>query len=225
MHVPLLALLLLLAAAPAGAGEVIRYRNPDGSIGFVDDEKRLPPGVEVLSRTPLDPPAPPPEPPPAAQPAADVAPESAASPSAPPPAAPASDHARAGDGEDCDALGDRIARMRCRNQRERLCNHFGLPSGCTLAQVDAARAWCARGEELRAELAPLGDRLDAAREELERCRRRTSLNRVCETLELDEAERAVRTGERRVQALEEQCQDEGCLPGWVREGCALEPRA
>ena len=49
-------LALLLAAAPAWAGEaLIRFRQADGTLGLVDDDDKLPPGAVVLERTPLEP--------------------------------------------------------------------------------------------------------------------------------------------------------------------------
>jgi hypothetical protein len=227
MHVPMLALALLLAiglaARPAAAGELIRYRTPDGSVGFVDDEKRLPPGVEVVSRTPLERGAPPPPPP-----AADAA---ATPPAEPAPAA--RDAATAGgsaapsdtDGADCETLADPIARTRCRGAREQRCGHYGLAPGCAPAQIASARDWCARSEALRAEIASVEDEADAARERHAACLRRSTWRRSCDSDEVEESERAARGAARRVQALEAQCHDEGCLPGWVREGCAFEPGA
>jgi hypothetical protein len=227
MRLPLLVLAFLLAsAAPARAGELIRYRTPDGSIGFVDDEKRLPPGVEVLSRTPLEPPAPKPAPPAASAPEAAAAADPAVAPLAAGAAvAPATDDAAALADTDCESIADLLDKMRCRSAREHRCSHYGLPARCAPAEVAAAEQWCARGAALRAEIAGVDDELDAARERLEECRRSGGVRPDCETDELDEAENAVRVGELRVQALEEQCQDEGCLPGWVREGCELAPES
>ena len=49
-----LVLALLLAAAPAWAGdELIRFRQADGTLGLVDDDDKLPRGAVVLERTPL----------------------------------------------------------------------------------------------------------------------------------------------------------------------------
>jgi len=221
MRLPLLALVLLLAAAvPARAGELIRYRTADGSIGFVDDEKRLPPGVEVLSRTPLDPPAPKPAPAPEAAAAPDPAAEPLAAGAA---VAPPLSAAAAGADADCETLGNLLEKTRCRSAREKRCSHYGLPARCTPAEVLAAEDWCARGAALREEIASFDDERDAARNRLELCRRSGGVRPDCETDELDEAEGAVRTGERRIEALEEQCHDEGCLPGWVREGCERAP--
>ena len=39
-------------AAPIGAGELIRYRNPDGSVGFVGDTGSVPNGAVILTRRP-----------------------------------------------------------------------------------------------------------------------------------------------------------------------------
>jgi hypothetical protein len=43
--------LLLLAGAPAGADELIRFRGPDGNLGLVDHPSKLPPGAVVLERS------------------------------------------------------------------------------------------------------------------------------------------------------------------------------
>ncbi|MEB2344567.1 MAG: hypothetical protein OZ948_07505 [Deltaproteobacteria bacterium] len=243
MRLPPLALALLLAiaspplfAAAARAGELIRYRTPDGSIGFVDDERRLPAGAEVLSRTPLEPPAPrpaaaasiapaapPEEAPPATAPPADRTPAGGAGhvPPATETPAPAADASSANPG--CDAIVSPLDKVRCRSAHERRCSHYGLAAGCPLEQLAAAADWCARGAALREEIAGLDDEWEAARESLEQCRQHGGVRPDCETDELDEAEAARRTGERRVEALEEQCHAEGCLPGWVREGCESDP--
>jgi hypothetical protein len=215
----LLVVALALLALPAFAGELIRYRTPDGSIGFVDDEKRLPPGVEVISRTPLDPPRPPPAPAPEAPPTEDAAsgalPGADAAVATTPAAVPAADPA------DCAALEDALERTRCRTTREDRCYHHGLPASCTPAEITAAQDWCARGEALREEIAGLEDELEVAQARHDECLRRGGMRPDCDTEERDEAERAATVAERRVQALEEQCLEEGCLPGWVREGCAF----
>jgi len=224
MRLPLVALLLLLAALPARAGELIRYRTPDGSVGFVDDEKRLPPGVEVLSRSPLEPAAPRPPAPAPAPAAPDPAPAAATASSAPASAEPAPAAAADADAADCAALGNLLLRTRCRGAQEARCARLGLSPRCSPAQVADAESWCARGEALRQEIAHVDDERDAARERYAECQGR-GVRPDCERDELDEAERAALVAERRVQALEDQCHDEGCLPGWVREGCEPEPGA
>lgn len=215
--------LLALLALPAFAGELIRYRTPDGGIGFVDDEKRLPPGVEVISRTPLDPPAPPAPkataPPPAEDAPSGALPSAGAAVTTAPAAVPTADSA------DCAALENPLERTRCRTTRESRCHHHGLPASCKPAEITAAQDWCARGEALRAEIAGLDDDLDAAQTRHDECLRRGGMRPDCDTEERDEAERAASVAERRVEALEEQCHEEGCLPGWVREGCAFSPGA
>jgi hypothetical protein len=137
--------------------------------------------------------------------------------SPPAPAAPAD--------ADCEALGNLLEKTRCRSAREKRCSHYGLPARCTPAEILAAEDWCARGAALREEIASYDDERDAARDRLELCRRNGGMRPDCETDELDEAEDQVRLGERRVQALEEQCHEEECLPGWVREGCELDPES
>lgn len=215
MRIPALAATLCFALAtvlPAAAGELIRYRGPDGVVGFVDDEKRLPPGVEVVSRTPIER-APEPTPPAEDPPAPELAP---APPAASPPAA---------DADDCETLASPLDRVRCLGAREARCSHFGLAPGCEPERLATARDWCARGESLRLEIAHEASERDAARESHEACLRRGEPAWRCDGETLDEAERAALVAERRVEALEAQCHEEGCLPGWVREGCALEPDA
>jgi hypothetical protein len=209
----LAALALLALALPASAGELIRYRAPDGSIGFVDDEKRLPAGVEVISRTPLDPPRP--------APAADVAePEAtaAAGATAGDPSAPQGDEAAAA----CEDLADLRARTRCWRDRGERCGHHGLRSRCAAAEIATAEEWCARGDELRAELSALDEAHGEAQARIDACQR-SGIRPQCAGEELEQADRALRGWERRMEALEEQCQAEECLPGWVREGCGFEP--
>lgn len=217
MHTrPLALLLLLVLALPASAGELIRYRTFEGTIGFVDDEKRLPPGVEVLSRTPLDPPAsrvaaePPPAP-------ADA--EPAALPAAAASLASSPEDGAAADDGDCDALHDLLARTRCRSAHEERCTHYGLPPRCSAEQIASAEGWCARSAALREELAGVDDARQTAQARHTACLRRSSLRPYCDRDELDEAEQAARVADRRIEALEEQCHAEGCLPGWVREQC------
>jgi hypothetical protein len=48
----LLLLGLLLCAAAAGAGELIRYRTADGSVGFAGSASAIPPGATILTRRP-----------------------------------------------------------------------------------------------------------------------------------------------------------------------------
>jgi hypothetical protein len=215
---PLALVLGLAATRPAAAGELIRYRGPDGSVGFVDDEKRLPPGVEVVSRTPIER-APAPAPPPVPRASEATAPEPGQAPAPPTSATPEAD------ADDCDTLASPLERIRCVGAREARCSHFGLSPGCEPAQIAAARDWCARGEALRAEIADVTDERDAARERHEACLRRGEREWRCDGEALEEAERAALVAERRVEALEAQCHEEGCLPGWVREGCTLEPDA
>jgi len=65
---PLAAAVLVLAvlSAPARADELIRFRTPDGVLGLVDHEDKVPPGAAILSRDP--------KPARAAQPALDPGP-------------------------------------------------------------------------------------------------------------------------------------------------------
>lgn len=223
MHLHLAALLLLVVALPSGAGELIRYRTADGSIGFVDDEKRLPAGVEILSRSPLDPPAPP-----------AVAPAPAPAVEGAPPAiageiGAAADAEAAAASEDagpvpCEELTDLRESTRCWRERSERCSHHGLSSRCAPTQLSTAEEWCARGEELRAELPAIEEAHDLAEERAAACERSGGMIAPdCDTEELEDAGHALRGWERRMEALEEQCHAEECLPGWVREGCAFDP--
>lgn len=45
-------LLLLALPEPAHAGELIRYRRADGSVGFAGSESSVPPGARILTRRP-----------------------------------------------------------------------------------------------------------------------------------------------------------------------------
>jgi hypothetical protein len=218
MRIAVVTFACLLLGLPATAAEVIRYRTPDGSVGFVDDEKRLPPGVEVLSRTPLEPSAPRPAPP-ASERETRAAP-SVASVTPSPVATPLASEEESG--ADCDALADRLARARCSAAREARCSHYGLRPGCAAGEIAAAEGWCTRSSALREEIAGVDEARDAARARYDACMGRRSFTPPdCASEELEEAEHAARASALRVEALEEQCHDEGCLPGWVREGCAF----
>jgi hypothetical protein len=175
----------------------------------------------VVSRTPIERAAPPP--PPAAEP--PPAPAQTAPSPAEPVAVEASLAAPGADEADCEALTDLLARTRCRALREERCSHFGLSPRCAPAQIASAREWCARSEALRLEIASIADERDAARERHAACMRTGPRPRRCDDEALADAERAALVAERRVDALEAQCHDEGCVPGWVREGCAFEPGA
>jgi hypothetical protein len=235
-----LAALLLVLALPASAGELIRYRTAGGDVGFVDDERRLPAGVEVLSRTPLEPPRP------AAEAAPSAGDDAAVEPASPPPAtgpvtpegdaataagddaAPGGDTESAAAGapagpEDCAALPDLLARTRCWRERAVHCEHLGLAARCTPAEIARAEEWCARGEALRAEQPELDAARARARERAGACRDEDPFADGCDGEELAEAERAARAWELRMEALEEQCHAEGCFPGWVRERCLFDP--
>jgi hypothetical protein len=64
-----LAAALLLLAASAAGGDLVRYRAADGTIGLVDHASKLPPGAMVLQTSKQTEPEPSVEPEPAAEPA------------------------------------------------------------------------------------------------------------------------------------------------------------
>ncbi len=212
MHI-LVALLLLVLGGSALGGELVRYRAVDGSLGFVDDERRLPPGAVVLSRTPLSPPT------------------AAAE-------APSVDDAEAGvtdagegigeatgtllvatDPGDCNAYTARSEQLRCWQERGERCTHFGMALRCAPEDIEAAEDWCQRGESLRTEQPPIEEFLAEAVESHRACKSSARPGGDCSRDEVAEAERAAEVWELRLAALEEQCQEQGCLPGWVRESC------
>lgn len=217
MHI-VVALLLLAFAGSAMSGELVRYRSADGSLGFVDDERRLPPGSVVLSRTPLSSPSAPAE---VALPEAAETPVAADSIADGEAGGPNTDEASIpGEVAECSSHANRADQLRCWRERGERCTHFGMTLRCALADLDAARSWCDRGEMLRSEQPPIQDQLADAVESLRACKSGAPLGGDCSRDDLDEAERAAEVWDLRFAALEEQCQEQGCLPGWVRESCA-----
>lgn len=208
------ALLLVFLAGPTSAGELVRYRTADGAVGFVDDERRLPPDAIVVSRTPLT------SPPPAAAAAEERNSDGAdgdatgAEPDADA-VAPAADVAIA----DCGSHPERSAQLACWREQGARCNHFGLPLRCTPDAIAAAESWCDRGESLRSEWTRIEDRLTIAAEEHRACKSGSRPGADCSREEVVEAERAVEVWDLRLAALEEQCHEQGCMPGWVRSSC------
>lgn len=215
----LVALLLFFLAGPTSAGELVRYRTADGSVGFVDDERRLPPDAIIVSRTPLTSPAA----------AAEVAIQETADriESAEPADFAAADGAgdgagaltAAGEVRDCASHAKRSAQLECWREHGKRCHRFGLPLRCAPEELAAAEGWCDRGESLRSEWTPIEDRLAIAAESHRACKSGSRPGTDCSREEVIEAERAVEIWDLRLAALEEQCHEQGCMPGWVRESC------
>ncbi len=207
-------LLIVLLGSPAAAGEVLRYRAADGSLGFVDDERRLPPDAVILSRTPRT-----------SRPATTAAStRDAAAPAEPAEAATASSAGTNGtpataEAGDCDSYPERQDRLRCWHDRGTRCTRFGLPLRCDPKELAAAQGWCRKGTSLRSERTPIDDQLAAALEDFRACKSRSRPGSACSREELLTAEREVEVWELRLTALEEQCHEQDCLPGWVRESC------
>jgi hypothetical protein len=216
MHI-VVALLLLAVAGSAMGGELVRYRSPDGSLGFVDDERRVPPGSVVLSRSPLSAPSPPTDTA-LSNPAemavftdsiADGELDGPSTDDAPIPS----------DVAECGSYADRSDQLRCWRERGAHCTHFGMALRCAPADIAAAQSWCERGELLRSEQTPIEEQLADAVESLRACKSGARPGGDCPRDDVDEAERAAEVWDLRFTALEEQCQEQGCLPGWVRESC------
>lgn len=213
------ALLLVLLAGPTSAGELVRYRTADGAVGFVDDERRLPPDAIIVSRTPLT------SPPAAAQmPSPDTADRSEPTGSADVAANDATGEdvavlATAGEVRDCAAYAERSAQLACWREHGERCSRFGLPLRCAPEELAAAESWCDRGESLRSEWTPIEDHLAIAAENHRACKSSSRPGADCSRDEVLDAERAVEVWDLRLAALEEQCHEQGCMPGWVRESC------
>ncbi len=201
----IVALLFVFLAGPVSAGELVRYRTADGAVGFVDDERRLPVDAIIVSRTPLT------QPPAAAKPPIQEPAEGSE----------AVELADAGAGEvrDCAAHAERSAQLACWRDRGNECSRFGLPLRCAPEELAAAASWCDRGVSLRSERTPIEDQLAAAIENHRACKNSSRPGTSCSREEVLEAERAAEVWDLRLAALEEQCHDQGCMPGWVRESC------
>jgi hypothetical protein len=212
-----LVLALLLAAAPAFAGdELIRFRQADGTLGLVDDDDKLPPGAVVLERTPLVRPS-------EAAPAASD-PELAAQIDAEAEGEPEREHrpgrliieprrspaptAAAADPVDAEAA----------RENGKLCSRYYLDADCTESDRQVAADWCQRSTEVRGLLERAEEELELAQEEFDRCDDQSG-SYYCSRIRLDAALSQQAKEEVAVERLENECRKEDCLPGWTREGC------
>jgi hypothetical protein len=205
-------LLLVFLVGPTSAGELLRYRTADGSVGFVDDERRLPPDAVIVSRTAR-----------ISQPGTAAVPaEDPADPSEPAQAVLDDDGRTSAVPEDlqnCASQPERRDQLHCWSEHHERCHRFGLRPRCTAEELASAERWCDRGELLRSEWTPIEELLASAIENHRACRSRARPGVECPRDEVLEAERAAQVWDLRVAALEEQCHEQGCLPGWVRERC------
>lgn len=188
------AAVLLLAAPTAWSGELIQFRAADGTIGFVDDASKLPPGARVVSRRASKP----------RQSDADEAPARWPFASEPWPSA----------AED-EAAPFEPSAERARDER---CADYGLARGCSAQEAAAARRWCERAASVHAAREGAERSLERAEEAYEECNESAVLI-YCSRRQIEWAERQLEDAEGSLEALEEQCRSAGCLPGWVREGC------
>ncbi len=204
------ALLLALLAEPAFAGELVRYRTADGSVGFVDDERRLPPDAIIVSRTPL-----------ASAPAASPveAPKRQSRISAEGGEATAATDAVADEPRDCATYPGRSAQLACWRDHGTTCSRFGLSLRCAAEDLAMAKSWCDRGASLRSERPPIEERLAVAIENHRACESGSRPGTECSREDVLEAQRAADVWDLRVTALEEQCHEQSCMPGWVRASC------
>jgi hypothetical protein len=193
-----LAALLLLAAAPVSAGELIHFRSPDGRAGMVDHPSKLPPGAIVVERR-------------AKTERADEPP-----PPAPVPGPARRDEAssRAGSA----ALGDPVPARRSGDAAA--CLRLGLPADCAAGEIGEARRWCERGESARRRVEQAEQELEQAEESLEDCETGALRGGYCSEQRLESAQFELEDAERSLSDLENACRSGDCLPGWVRAGCS-----
>ncbi|HVP30516.1 MAG TPA: hypothetical protein VMW35_15270 [Myxococcota bacterium] len=192
----LLLVLGVAAALPASAGDLLRYRLPDGTVGLTDDPSKLPAGAVVESRRKA---APPPAPPAAASPAAET--PSAVDPPADPPGDP--------------SLGEGPGADEARRERADRCRHFALPPTCSRGDLSRAGMWAARGRQLREAVTQAEDDLASWEEAYDRCDRSTG--RIdCPRGELERARKELAARQKKLDELEEDCRSEDCQPGWLR---------
>jgi hypothetical protein len=212
-----LVLALLLAAAPAWAdGELIRFRQADGTLGLVDDDDKLPPGAVVLERTPLSRP-------------------SEAAPAASDPGLSEEIDAAAEDEPEREHRPGRLIfeprregaptaaaavplDAEAARSNEKLCSPYYLDSDCTESDRQVAADWCRRSTDARGLLERAEEELELAQEEFDRCDDQSG-SYYCPRIRLDAALSSVAKEEVAVERLENDCRKEDCLPGWTREGC------
>jgi hypothetical protein len=94
------------------------------------------------------------------------------------------------------------------------CRRFELPPGCSEDEVSWAGSWAARAEKLRTEIKQAEEHVDWYQRSYDECDR--SAARVCSTRQVDHAKEELAARESALDALEEECKREGCLPGWLR---------
>jgi hypothetical protein len=185
----LVTLVLVGAADPVGvrAGELIRCRLPDGTVGFVDDASKVPPGAAIESSRPASAPTP-------SRPALE-APRRVQPP--PPHRGYWSDGVEA-----ARHLADR-------------CRRYELPPTCSEDDVSSAGSWAARAEKLRSAVTQAEQNLEWYQRNYDECERSTGS--VCSRRGVDRAKDELAARERAFAGLEEECQRQGCMPGWLRE--------
>lgn len=208
----MLALVLALAGAGsalrADAGELVRYRLPDGSVGLTDDASKLPPGALVESRRK-------PTSSPSASPATaaePVAPPAAPAEATPPPVTPP-EATPAGEGRVVAAPLDVTSFGSDRAPR---CRRYDLPPTCSARELELADGWAHRGWRARDDLTRAEGALAAEEDRYEWCKSHT-VRPICPDEDVERAKEKVAVAERALDTLEEHCRHEGCLPGWLRE--------
>ena len=180
----------LAAAAPcASAGEIIRYRRPDGSVGLADDPAKLPPDAVIESRTEATPPP------------AKVAPVTESGVGSP---------ATSDDDADARATRDDDAR-----ERATRCARYALRPACSDADLSRAGGWVERGRRSREAVEQAEQNVAWWEARLDECERQNA-QLGCPHKELERAQNELVQRERARDALEEDCRRGGCLPGWLR---------
>jgi hypothetical protein len=185
----------LAAAAPrADAGEILRYRRADGSVGLVDDPAKLPPDAVVERRVET----------------------------VPPPAKPAPSTGESVAGSDEDDAAARATRDEAARDRAKRCERYSLPPACSDADLSRAGGWVERGARLREAVEQAEQNVAWWEARLDECEGRNA-QVGCPRGELDRAQTELAARERALDDLEDDCRRDGCLPGWLRQVAEPEP--
>jgi hypothetical protein len=193
-----LAAVLLLASLPSAAlaDELIRFRTPDGVLGLVDHEDKVPPGATILSRDPKP------------TPAARVA-------------DPGVDAGAGGTYEESGPLGAPRDSEPAPARRRRGPSPSALAEGASPDEEAAAVAeWCEQSTALRREREDAEADVETERERFERCE---LVQTYCSERDLDAAEQRLEDALTEEEAIADECRRAECLPGWIREGCEALP--
>jgi hypothetical protein len=95
------------------------------------------------------------------------------------------------------------------------CRRYELPPACSEADVTRAKTWATRAAELRLAIKQAEQHVEWYQRDYDECDR--SVARVCSRREVDRAQAELATREHALEILQEECNRQGCLPGWLRE--------